>query len=661
MKWLPSIFRGRRSGAVVPATQERGLVMFDDAFKSDAQWYQKALDIDGRRASDVSANTAVNACVSILSQEVAGLAINHWKVNPKTRARELQEDSPAARLLRKPNDYQTRSDFWLYEMRNLLFTGNFMALAERNARQEVAQLHPTPARNCQPFINETTGDIYYRPGHFESGLFPVSELVHAQNILHVRINTNRHPLLGETPISAVNFSGLTGNAIQQQVARFFANLARPSGVLMTPKPLVKKQIDELRDQFEAVSTGVNIGRIPVLHSDLKWEAVQMSAADAQTIKAYELTVHDVAMAYRVPLFMLGDMSKATFRNVETLNRLFYTSALRWYLEHIENALNALLGFDGINDAAEFDVESALRRGDARERIEFAARGVQSGILTPNEARALEQLPPIAGGDELYMQRQMVPISQINALLSAESKKMLSAAAASGGPSVPAALAEVREWDSAKGYRKNGLCNHNGGIWQARCDTNVGEEPGAAEGEQPGAWRCLVAGVAKTQIIDGAQPRQKQLLVRLSSGRILTQDLNVQVPLHFGRWDVEREYEINDEVAHGRATWRATCGSKGSEPGTSGDWLVVSMPGKKGEQGPPGKKGERGERGIPGAESVMGRFVGKFKFGKTFAAGDVVQHGAKFWMATRETIATPNIGDDAWQLIRTFPGGRGAQS
>jgi len=647
MKWPLSIFRGRRSGAVVPATQECGLVMFDDAFKSDNQWYQKALDIDGRRASDVSANTAVNACVNILSQEVAGLAINHWKVNPKTRARELQEDSPAARLLRKPNDYQTRSDFWLYEIRNLLFTGNFMALAERNARQEVAQLHPTPARNCQPYINESTGDIFYRPGQFESGLFSVSELVHSTNVLHVRINCNRHPLVGETPIAAVNFAGLTGNAIQQQVARFFANLARPSGVLMTPKSLVKKQIDELRDQFEAVSTGVNIGRIPVLHSDLKWEAVTMSAQDAETIKAYELTIADIAMAYRVPLFMLGDMSKATFRNVETLMRLFYTSALRFYLEHIENALNALFEFDGEREYVEFDIESGLLRGDLRERIESYTKAVQGGLMTPNEARARESLPPVDGGDSLFLQRQMVPIDKINDIIINESKNALATAAASSDP-VPTAIAEAMDWERSKTYPKGSIALHRGGMWQATCTTT--EEPGANNGEEPGAWRSLVAGVASTQVIDTAQPRHKQLLVRLSSGQIITQDLHLPLPLHLGTWDAERTYEVADEVAWQKCTWRATAPSQSSEPGKSGDWQLVAAgrKGERGERGAPGPRGEPGRQGDKGESA--GRFVGAYEHGMQLAVGDVVAHGSGLWMLMRATELPPSDRDACWQMV-----------
>ncbi len=49
--------------------------------------------------------------------------------------------------------------------------------------------------------------------------------------------------------------------------------------------------------------------------------------------------------------------------------------------------------------------TALLRGDAKTRADYytsALGGTQApGYMTPNEVRARENLPPIAGGDQLY--------------------------------------------------------------------------------------------------------------------------------------------------------------------------------------------------------------------------------------------------------------------
>jgi len=415
MNWLPAIFR-RDS---VPS-QQRSYSFSTEVFKSDPGWFQKALD--NTNTADVGVNTAVYGCVNILSQEVASLAVHHWKLDDKG-SRSLVKNSQATRVLRKPNPYQTRSDFWLYMMRSLLFNGTAFASVTRNGRTEVAEMHPLPPRSCSPMVNPETGDVFYSMGDFGDGLFRPDRVLPASEVFNPRINCNKHPLVGETPIAAVVYAGATGNSIQRSIARFFGNMARPSGVLTTPKPLTKKQIDELRDQWAAVSQGAAMGQTPVLHSDLKWEQITMSATDAEVIASYNLAVSDIAMAYRVPLFMLGDLSKATFRNVETLMRLFYTSSLRFYLEHLENALNQLFQLDGENEYLEFDIESGLLRGDLESRMTALSKGVQGGVITPNEARRREELPPVEGGDEAFLQRQMVPISLITQIIENEAKRL----------------------------------------------------------------------------------------------------------------------------------------------------------------------------------------------------------------------------------------------
>ena len=55
---------------------------------------------------------------------------------------------------------------------------------------------------------------------------------------------------------------------------------------------------------------------------------------------------------------------------------------------------------------------AILRGDFKSRIDAAATGVQNGLLTPNEARALEEREPMPGGDQLVMNGNYIPLSMV---------------------------------------------------------------------------------------------------------------------------------------------------------------------------------------------------------------------------------------------------------
>jgi HK97 family phage portal protein len=406
--------RRDRSGVVA---EERSWM---DVFKVDAGWFQKALD-QKPLAVDISTNTAVYACVNIISQEVASLATHHWKVRGDGSRQRVKGSNPE-RVLRKPNKYQTRSDFWMFVMRALLLGGAGYVYAPRNNRTEVAALHPLPSR-CTPMVGPN-GDVYYSISTYDTNLAKVAPVVPAYYMFNPRINCFRHPLVGETPITAFVNAAVAGGAIQRAVSRFFLNQSRPSGVLMSPKPLTKVMVDQIRSQWNELTQGEAAGKTPLLPNDIKWQQITMSAADAQTIATYQLTVADIAMAYRVPLFMLGDLSKGSFNNVESMMRVFYTSSLRFYLEHLENALNALFELDGEQEYLEFDIETALQRGNLDARINALTKAIQGGIMSPNEARAREELAPLAGGEDLFMQRQMTPVPLLVELTAAELKKKL---------------------------------------------------------------------------------------------------------------------------------------------------------------------------------------------------------------------------------------------
>ncbi|MFA7105639.1 MAG: phage portal protein, partial [Dysgonamonadaceae bacterium] len=92
---------------------------------------------------------------------------------------------------------------------------------------------------------------------------------------------------------------------------------------------------------------------------------------------------------------------------------FYKLNLRPYLEAIENSITTHLFSDDDRERyeVEFDFEGLLR-ADMKSRFDGYRVAVTSGLMTPNEARALEWLPAVAGGDKLFMQGAMLPIDKV---------------------------------------------------------------------------------------------------------------------------------------------------------------------------------------------------------------------------------------------------------
>jgi HK97 family phage portal protein len=362
-----------------------------------------------------SGSATVSACVSSYAQTVAMCPGTHWRKNPETNGRERVSTSALSRILREPNKYQSISDFLLNLTGDLYDEGAAYALAFRNTRFEISDLHLMDSRQCWPRIAET-GDIFYKLGGNEVVDRMVGEkaleAVPARDVLHVRLNTRRGaPLVGIPPLTSALLEVAASNAMVAQALAFAANQGRPSGVLETDLALDSDQVSELRNRWNEQTQGINQGGTPILTRGLKWHAISMDSRDAQLAELLSISDQRVAAVYRVPLALLSLMSgQGPQGSTESLMSFWVSTGLGFTLNHLEEALGRLFGLRGWpDDYLELDTE-ALLRSSMKDRIEALARGVQGGIFAPNEARAKEELPEKPFGDEPRVQQQVVPLS-----------------------------------------------------------------------------------------------------------------------------------------------------------------------------------------------------------------------------------------------------------
>lgn len=347
-------------------------------------------------------NNVVYACVQAYAQTIAQLPAEHLRKDAEGYKKELM-DSAVARVMRRPNHYQTRSDFLLNLVHSLLFDGNAYALAERRGGAIVA-LHLVSPGACNPHVAD--GEIFYHvsPGD-PSGLPPM--LVPARDVLHVRMHTPHDPLRGESPIYAAALAIKVNTNAMGHTSKFFEQMSRPSGILTTPEKLTAEQTQALRQRWEEMSAGVNSGKVPILGWGFDWKPLSLSATDAQLIEALKFSVEDIARAYRTPLPLIGVLDQSSYNNVHNLLGFWKASGLGFVIEHIEQALAVLFDLPA-NERVELDTDNLLRT-DLVSRIDAVTRGITGGLYSPNEARKSEGLPKVEGGDMPRVQQQMVPL------------------------------------------------------------------------------------------------------------------------------------------------------------------------------------------------------------------------------------------------------------
>lgn len=364
--------------------------------ESFAGAWQRNIEV---QTTDVLAFPTVYRCISLIASDVAKLRVKLVKKDAHGIWTEVS--NPAfSPVLRKPNGYQTRIQFFETWMLSKLIRGNTYALKQRDGRGVVTKLYVLDPERCEPRVSQT-GDIFYHLKTDDLSGLADELLVPGSEIIHDRMNPIYHPLVGVSPIYAAGLAATQGRRIQEESAHFFANGAKPGGVLTTDGEISQEDADSIKANWAQMFSGRNAGKVAVLADGLKYQELQVKATDAQLIEQLKWAAETVCSVFGVPAYKVGVGQPPSHDNIEALDTQYYAQCLQTHFEHIELLLDEGLALpDGLG--TEFDLDDLLRL-DSRSLMEVLDKG--KSIMTPDEQRRRLNLKPVPGGDAVYRQQQ----------------------------------------------------------------------------------------------------------------------------------------------------------------------------------------------------------------------------------------------------------------
>ncbi|WP_241339217.1 phage portal protein [Escherichia coli] len=344
---------------------------------------------------------AVFACISLISQDIAKMRLRLMQTDAHGIRRETRRGD-IARLCRRPNAQQNRIQFFELWLNAKLRHGNTVVLKIRNARGQIKELRILDWSRVEPLVADD-GEVFYRITPDRNCGITEAVTVPAREVIHDRFNCFFHPLIGLPPVYAAGLAATQGHHIQENSTSFFRNGGRPSGVIEIPGSITEENAKKLKSNWDSGYTGENAGKTAILSNGAKYNPTTFSPVDAQTVEQLKMTAEIVCSVFRVPAYKIGVGQPPSSDNVEALEQQYYSQCLQTLIESIELLLDEALE-TGENESTEFDVTTLLRM-DSERRMKTLGDAVKNTLLTPNEARKRENLPPLAGGDALYLQQQ----------------------------------------------------------------------------------------------------------------------------------------------------------------------------------------------------------------------------------------------------------------
>lgn len=350
-------------------------------------------------------------CVTVLANGVSQIPFRLMQEGD--RQKKDAKEHPLYWLFReRPNRWQSSVEFWNMVMIHLALQGEIVVWKIK-VRGRVYELIPFAPGNYT-ITTEYSGGWAVNTYHLvkdDGSMVAVSE----DEIWHLR--WREYDLRVSLPqMSLIRDVVGIAQAGDTQAGSTLKNRSSITGIVHAKAAMTSQQRDEFKKNWEEAYGGPgNIGKNVFLGADLDFKPTTQTNADAQFIEQRKLQIEEICRCWNVnPLFAFSYDGNSSYNANEQmmLQHVVHTMA-PWYRLIEESAYVNLLTEDERRKQGLYFAfnDAALLRADSKARAEFYRALSNIGAITPNEIREKEDLPPMEGGDKLYVQGAVVPLTE----------------------------------------------------------------------------------------------------------------------------------------------------------------------------------------------------------------------------------------------------------
>lgn len=371
------------------------------------------LGVDRSLSGDAQNEAVYFACRKVLAEAVGKLPLKIQQASPGQGVRVAREHRYYRTLNERPNRHMTASVFWslMEDCRN--DAGN--AYAWIDARNpERLQLWPLDPYKVQVYYDNgcllaDAPDVWYKVAT-PTGTMTLG----SEEVLHFKSHNTRDGLVG-IPVREQLASTIQGNAkAQAYINKLYENGMTAKVVLQYTGSLNDANVQALREGIENYAKGdlkrglENVIPIPV---GMSLTPLNLKLADSQFLEIKQYTALQIASAFGVKPYQIGDYSKSSYASAEAQQLSFLVDTLLYIVKQYEEEIGFKLLFAD-EEAAGYHVKfntAVILRADQQTQINTLSAAVSNFLMTPNEARERLDLPAKEGGDQLLGNGASIPV------------------------------------------------------------------------------------------------------------------------------------------------------------------------------------------------------------------------------------------------------------
>jgi HK97 family phage portal protein len=348
----------------------------------------------------------VHAIITAVTRRMASTPIHVYQSSVKN-GREVKEklpNHPVAQLLRQPNEWQSKFDYWQDAVSTFIRHGRYIAKIGRGATGPIRRLYPVNPSSVEIKQDPTSLAVTFRRSTEEWTFDKV----------HFVRGPSRDFFSGDSPVKDVSTTIALEIAAEEFGASFFNNGAVPLMVLrhVQGSKGFKTVEDEKKfiEDFQETFSGDKRHKALLLpHGIDTGDPIRIDNDKAQFLQTRQLQRTVIAGAFGISPYHVGDLTSGKYSNVEQQSEDFTLNVIMPISQAFESAMERDLltvsdRNSGIKIRFNLDIELRAAFIDRQNGLQIQ---LQNGVITPNDWREIEgRTPrPDAGGDEFQQSVQ----------------------------------------------------------------------------------------------------------------------------------------------------------------------------------------------------------------------------------------------------------------
>lgn len=362
------------------------------------------------------------ACLKVLSETLGKLPLKLLKHNENNGVT-VCRTHPLYRVLNeRPNKFMTATTFWSTVEYNRNHHGNAYVLinTKKKSNKVETSLWVLPSDCVEIWYDDAKKindipDIYYRYS-CTAGTFTFG----SEEILHFKTSSTFDGITGMSVRERLKSTIIGNNKAQELVNQMYDNGFTAKAVVQYTSSLSDENAKEFAKGIEKFATGKysdeelkNIIPIPL---GATLTPLNIKLADNQFIEVKKYSALQIASAFGIKPYQIGDYEKSSYSSAEAQQLSFYIDTMLYIIKQYEEEISyKLLSDEEESEGYHFKFNVAvILRADQKTQVETLSKGVSNFIYTPNEARAFLDLEAKEGGDRLLGNGASIPVEYTGA-------------------------------------------------------------------------------------------------------------------------------------------------------------------------------------------------------------------------------------------------------